>query len=81
MTPDLTVELDACLTGFGGRYVYHLPIERGFINWTIVHLEMVNILITIRLFTFLWASKKILIRCDNEPPVPITYGMFPPWQT
>ena len=43
---DLTLELDACLTGFGeprGRYVYHLPIERGFRNWTIVHLEMVNI--------------------------------------
>ena len=34
---DLTLELDACLTGFGGRcgrYVYHLPIERGFRNWT-----------------------------------------------
>ena len=55
-----------CLTCFGGhcgRYVYHLPIERGFRNWTIVHMEMVNILIAIRLFTFL------LIRCDNEAVV------------
>ena len=71
---DLTLELDVCLTGFGGRcgcYVYHMPIERGFRNWTIVHLEMVNILIAIRLFTSLWASKKILIRCDNEAVVTV----------
>ena len=71
---DLTLELDVCLTGFGGRcgrYVYHLPIERGFRNWTIVHLEMVNILIAIRLFTFLWTSKRILIRCDNEAVVTV----------
>ena len=47
---DVTLELDACLTDFGcrsGNFVYHLPIERGFQNWTIVHLEMVNILIAI----------------------------------
>ena len=51
--------------------MYHLPIERGFRNWTIVHLEMVNILIAIRLFTFLWTSKRILIRCDNEAVVTV----------
>ena len=69
---DLTLELDACLTGFGGRcgrYVYHLPIECR--NWTILHLEMVNILIAIRLFTFFWASKKILIKCDNDAVVTV----------
>ena len=45
---DATLELDACLTGFVGYcvdFVYHLTIQRGFRNWTIVHLEMVNILI------------------------------------
>ena len=71
---DVTLELDACLTGFGGRsgnFVYHLPIERGFRNWTIVHLEMINILIAIRLFKFQWASKKVLIRCDNEAVVTV----------
>ena len=34
-----TLELDAYLTGFGGRSgdcVYHLPIPRGFRNWSIV---------------------------------------------
>ena len=50
---DVTLELDACLTGFGGRsgdLVYHLPIVKGFSNWTIVHLKMVNILLAVRLF-------------------------------
>ena len=31
---DVTLELDACLTGLGGRcgdQVYHLPIERGYL--------------------------------------------------
>ena len=67
-----TLELDACLTGFGGRcgrYIYHLPIARGFMSWSIVHLEMVNILIAIRLFKFLWKGRKVLIKCDNEAVV------------
>ena len=52
---DVTLELDACFIGFGGlsgNYVYHLPIEKGFQNWTIVYLEMVNILIAVGLCKF-----------------------------
>ena len=48
-----TVELDACLTGLGGRwdnFVYFLAIERGFNNMTIVHLEMVNIVLALKVF-------------------------------
>ena len=40
---DMTLDLDAYLTCFGGRcggFVYHHAITRGFRNWTIVHLEM-----------------------------------------
>ena len=71
---EATLELDACLTGFGGccgNLVYHLPIQRGYINWTIVHLEMVNILIAVRLFQHQWASNKVLICCDNEAVVSV----------
>ena len=71
---DATLELDACLTGFGGccgSLVYHLPIQRGHNNWTIVHLEMVNILIAMRLFQRQWASRRVLIRCDNEAVVSV----------
>ena len=50
---DIILELDVCLTGFGGCsgiHVYHLPIQRGYRNWSIVHLEMINILLALRLF-------------------------------
>ena len=69
-----TLELDTCLTSFGGRcgrHVYHLPIARGFMSWSTVHLEMVNILIAIRLFKFLWKGRKVLIKCDNEAVVSV----------
>ena len=73
---DMSLELDACLTGFGGRcgrFVYHLSIHlsRGFRNWTIVHLEMVNILMALRLFAKLWSTKKILIQGDNQAVVTV----------
>ena len=71
---DFTLELDACLTGLGGRwgkFVYHLPIQRGFMNWSIVHLEMVNILLAVRLFQTQWSGRKVLIRCDNEAVVTV----------
>ena len=71
---DVSLELDACLTGLGGRsgsFIYHLPIPRGFMNWTIVHLEMVNILLAVRLFKRQWASKKVLIHCDNAAVVSV----------
>ena len=51
---DMSLELDECLTGFDGRccqFVYHLPIIQGFQNWTIVHLEMVNIFLALRLWS------------------------------
>ena len=71
---DFTLELDACLTGLGGRwskFVYHLPIPRGFMNWSIVHLEMVNILLAVRLFQRQWSGRRVLIRCDNEAVVTV----------
>ena len=71
---DVTLELDACLTGFGGcsgDCIYHLSIPRGFRNLTIVHLEMVNILLAIRTFKRQWATKRVLIQCDNEAVVTV----------
>ena len=71
---DFTLELDACLTGLGGRwskFVYHLPIVRGFMNFSIVHLEMVNILLAVRLFQVHWSGRKVLVKCDNEAVVSV----------
>ena len=64
------VELDACLVGLGGRcghLVYHLPIVKHYTNLTIVHLEMVNILVAV--FAHLWSKHRILVKCDNQAVV------------
>ena len=65
---DGVLELDACLMGLGGRwgrYVYHLPQENHLQNLAVVHLEMINILVAIRIFAKYWFRKHILVRCDN----------------
>ena len=69
---DYSVELDACLDGLGGvwnNYVYHIPITHGNMQWTIVHLEMINILVALRAFAAHWAGKSLLIKCDNQAVV------------
>ena len=71
---DHVVELDACLDGLGAvwkNYVYHLPIPRHYLGLTIVHLEMINILVAIKVFGPFWASRKILVKCDNQAVVAV----------
>ena len=61
----------------GGRwdsFVYHLPLVLAYMSWSIVQLEMVNILLAVRLFQSHWAGRKVLVKCDNEAVV--TYGIF-----
>ena len=60
--------MDACLTGLGvcvDDCVYHLPLQKGYKGCTIVHLEMVNILLAVRLFALKLKRCKIRVRCDN----------------
>ena len=69
---DFILELDACLTGLGGRwskFVYRLSIASGFMKWSIVHFEMVNILLAVRLFQVQWSGRRGLIRFENEAVV------------
>ena len=71
---DHVVELDACLDGLGGvwkNFVYHLPIPRHYLGLTIVHLEMVNILVALKIFGPFWATKKVLVKCDNQAVVAV----------
>ena len=51
--------------------VYHLPVIYGFKNLNIAHLEMVNILVALKAFFYQWASKSILIHCDNQAVVSV----------
>ena len=68
------VELDACLSGLGGRWeslVYRLSLPHHYGNLGIAQLEMVNILVAIRVFAPLWHRKSILIKCDNAAVVSV----------
>ena len=71
---DHQVVLDACLERMGAvwnNYVYHLPIPCHYLNLSIVHLEMVNILVSLKVFGPFWRGCKILIHCDNQEVVPV----------
>ena len=71
---DGVLELDACLTGLGGRwgrFVYHLPLEKHLQNLAIVHIEMINFLVAVRIFAKHWHKKHILVRCDNMAVVQV----------
>ena len=71
---DHVIELDACLDGLGGvwkNYVYHIPIPRHYLGLTIVHLEMINILVALKIFGPFWANKKVLVKCDNQAVVAV----------
>ena len=51
--------------------MYFLSLEKGHKECTIVHLEMVIMLLAIRLFCNLWSGRKVLVRCDNNSVVSV----------
>ena len=62
------LHLDAYLTGFGGIFLnqcYALPIPKNFNNYSIVHLEMLNIVVAPKVWVTQWSCKKLQIKCDN----------------
>ena len=69
---DVTLELDTYLSGLGatwGRFVYRLPIPANLWEMKIVHLEMVNILLAVKVFQKSWSGKRVLVKCDNQAVV------------
>ena len=64
----IPIHVDACLTGLGGHFgsmVYSLPIPLGFMNYTIVHLEILNIVAAAKIWANHWSNQKIQIFYDN----------------
>ena len=69
-----TVHLDASLQGLGGVYqnmVYALTIPLGFMQYSIVHLEILNLIVALKLWGHLWKDKVIQIKCDNMAVVEV----------
>ena len=68
------IELDASLQGLGANFnneVYAIPIVKNLKQFGIVHLEMLNIMVAIRVWAHQWSGKTIVIACDNQAVVSI----------
>ena len=66
------IELDACLTGLGGRfnqcvYTYQFKDNEMPSMFTICHLEMWNVLLALRLWGHVWKNKHKLVTMINQP--------------
>ena len=69
-----TIELNACLKGLGAVYinqVYTMPVPQYCQNFSIVHLEMLNILVAVRVWKQSWKNKRVLLKCDNQAVVSV----------
>ena len=68
------MHLDASLTGLGAVFhymVYSLPLSRGYMGYTIVHLEILDIVVACKVWANYWANKRIQIWCDNQAVVEV----------
>ena len=68
------IALDALLVGLGAHFentIYAIPLNRGYLGFDNIHLEMLNILVALRAWKKCWGSKRILIHCDNSAVVSV----------
>ena len=70
------IELDVCLTGLGGRFnqfvkIYQFKDSIIPSMFTIVHMEMWNVLLALRLWGHMWKRKQIVVKCDNQAVVSV----------
>ena len=72
----IPIHLGASLTGLGGHFdsmVYSLPIPLGFMDYTIVHLEILNIVVAAKISATHWSNQKVQIFCDNMAVVEVDW--------
>ena len=70
------IEFDACLTALGARFnnqVYQYQFKDNEVpcSFSIVHLEMWNVLIALRVWANEWNNCSLVIKCDNEAVVSV----------
>ena len=73
----ILVHLDACLTGLGSAYgsmVYALPIPKGYMDYNIAHLEILNIMVALKVWANHRANQRVCIHCDNMAMVKVLYS-------
>ena len=64
-----TIELDGM--GDGKTLSTTCQYQEVFKIWTIVHLEMVNIILALRVFRPMWSGRRVIVRCDNDAVVQV----------
>jgi len=75
--PPLFLYMDACLDGLGAYFndkVYHVYLQdKSFLphDHSIVHLEMINILVALRTWASFFTGRQIISYCDNAAVVAI----------
>ena len=63
-----TVFLTASLQSLGGTFdkmVYGLSLPLGFNKYTIVHLEIINLVEALKVWGIHWHNKTVEIKCNN----------------
>ena len=64
LTCQAEIHLDASLTGLGAVFdnmIHSLPIEKNYMGYNIVQLEILNILAACKVWATHWANKRIKI--------------------
>ena len=51
--------------------VYSLSFPKGFRNYTIVHLEILNIVVALKVWGSMWQDHIIEVKCDNMAVVKV----------
>ena len=72
--PKATIGLHTATTCLGaafGSFVYSFNISSENVKGSIVHIEMLNILVALRLWGKLWHKNRIVIYCDNQAAVSV----------
>ena len=59
------------LGGTFDNMVYALTLPLGFKNYTIVHLEILNLVVALKLWGPYWKDKTVEIKCDNMAVVEV----------
>ena len=68
------MSLDASLQGLGGTFdkmVHALPIPKGFKNYTILHLQILHLVVALKIWGSHWKDKTVKIKCDNMAVVEV----------
>ena len=68
------IYFDTSLESLGSCYdnkVYALGIPRGYNNYNIAHLEILNVVVALKIWGHVWANKSIQIMCDNMAVVEV----------